>query len=59
MLSETGHYGIPATLRGMVNNDLKTTAESVLLLVKDGATDGVQSTRRCFHSTASAACRPW
>ncbi|EFM2171914.1 type-F conjugative transfer system pilin assembly protein TrbC [Escherichia coli] len=33
---------IPATLRGMVNNDLKTTAEAVLSLVKDGATDGVQ-----------------
>lgn len=42
MLSETRHYGIPATLRGMVNNDLKTTAEAVLSLVKDGATDGVQ-----------------
>ncbi|HCB3455272.1 TPA: type-F conjugative transfer system pilin assembly protein TrbC, partial [Escherichia coli] len=28
--------------RGMVNNDLKTTAEAVLSLVKDGATDGVQ-----------------
>ncbi|EZK07138.1 TrbC family F-type conjugative pilus assembly protein [Escherichia coli] len=26
MLSETRHYGIPATLRGMVNNDLKATA---------------------------------
>ncbi|EGB3713394.1 type-F conjugative transfer system pilin assembly protein TrbC [Escherichia coli] len=36
------HFGIPATLRGMVNNDLKTTAEAVLSLVKDGATDGVQ-----------------
>ncbi len=23
MLGETRHYGIPATLRGMVNNDLK------------------------------------
>ncbi|MEC9584408.1 type-F conjugative transfer system pilin assembly protein TrbC [Escherichia coli] len=32
----------PATLRGMVNNDLKATAEAVLSLVKDGATDGVQ-----------------
>ncbi len=41
MLGETRHYGIPATLRGMVNNDLKTTAEAVLSLVKDGATDGV------------------
>ncbi|SYX23367.1 conjugal transfer pilus assembly protein TrbC (plasmid) [Escherichia coli] len=42
MLGETRHFGIPATLRGMVNNDLKTTAEAVLSLVKDGATDGVQ-----------------
>ncbi len=42
MLGETRHYGIPATLRGMVNNDLKTTAEAVLSLVNDGATDGVQ-----------------
>ncbi|EEV2912781.1 TPA: type-F conjugative transfer system pilin assembly protein TrbC [Escherichia coli] len=42
MLGETRHYGIPATLRGMVNNDLKTTAGAVLSLVKDGATDGVQ-----------------
>lgn len=42
MLGETRHYGIPATLRGMVNNDLKTTAEAVLSTVKDGATDGVQ-----------------
>lgn len=42
MLGETRHYSIPATLRGMVNNDLKTTAEAVLSSVKDGATDGVQ-----------------
>ncbi|EEQ7696496.1 type-F conjugative transfer system pilin assembly protein TrbC [Escherichia coli] len=42
MLGETRHYGIPATLRGMVNNDLEATAEAVLALVKDGATDGVQ-----------------
>ena len=42
MLGETRRYGIPATLRGMLNNDLKATAEAVLALVKDGATDGVQ-----------------
>ncbi|EIX7681228.1 type-F conjugative transfer system pilin assembly protein TrbC [Escherichia coli] len=42
MLGETRRYGIPATLRGMVNNELKATAEVVLSLVKDGATDGVQ-----------------
>lgn len=42
MLGETRLYGIPATLRGMLNNDLKTTADAVLSLVRDGATDGVQ-----------------
>lgn len=59
MLGETRHYGIPATLRGMVNNDLKTTAEAVLSLVKDGATDGVQIDPTLFHSTAFAAYRHW
>ncbi|MDK3206364.1 TrbC family F-type conjugative pilus assembly protein, partial [Escherichia coli] len=34
MLGEPRHNGIPATLRGMVNHDLKTTAEAVLSLVK-------------------------
>ncbi|EGL4350255.1 type-F conjugative transfer system pilin assembly protein TrbC [Salmonella enterica] len=42
MLGETRRYGIPSTLRGMRDNDLKATAEAVLSLVKDGATDGVQ-----------------
>ncbi len=31
----------------------------MLSLVKDGATDGVRSTRRCFHSTAFALYRHW
>ncbi|EJD7639821.1 type-F conjugative transfer system pilin assembly protein TrbC [Salmonella enterica] len=42
MLGETRRYGIPATLRGMVDNDLKTTADAVQSLVKDGVTEGVQ-----------------
>ncbi|HFJ2162844.1 TPA: type-F conjugative transfer system pilin assembly protein TrbC [Salmonella enterica] len=42
MLGETRRYGIPATLRGMQDNDLKATADAVLSLVKDGVTDGVQ-----------------
>ena len=42
MLRETRRYGIPATLRGMRDNDLKATADAVLSLVKDGVTDGVQ-----------------
>ena len=42
MLHETRQYGIPATLRGLINNDMKTTTDAVLQLVKDGVTDGVQ-----------------
>ncbi|ENP3041239.1 type-F conjugative transfer system pilin assembly protein TrbC [Salmonella enterica] len=42
MLGEARRYGIPATLRGMHDNDLKTTADAVLSLVKDGVTEGVQ-----------------
>lgn len=42
MLRETRRYGIPATLRGMRDNDLKATADAVLSLVKDSVTDGVQ-----------------
>ncbi|MDD9665877.1 type-F conjugative transfer system pilin assembly protein TrbC [Klebsiella pasteurii] len=42
MLHETRQYGIPATLRGLVNNDMKTTTDAVLQLVKDGVTDGIQ-----------------
>ncbi len=42
MLHETRQYGIPATLRGLINNDMKTTTDAVLQLVKDGVTDGIQ-----------------
>lgn len=42
MLHEIRQYGIPATLRGLINNDMKTTTDAVLQLVKDGVTDGVQ-----------------
>jgi conjugal transfer pilus assembly protein TrbC len=42
MLHETRQYGIPATLRGLVNNDMKATTDAVMQLVKDGVTDGVQ-----------------
>ncbi len=34
MLHETRQYGIPATLRGLVNNDMRTTTDAVLQLVK-------------------------
>lgn len=42
MLHENRQYGIPATLRGLINNDMKTTTDAVLHLVKDGVTDGIQ-----------------
>ncbi|HHY3052613.1 type-F conjugative transfer system pilin assembly protein TrbC [Klebsiella michiganensis] len=42
MLHETRQYSIPATLRGLVNNDMKATTDAVMHLVNDGVTDGVQ-----------------
>lgn len=42
MLNETRRYGIPATLRGLVNNDMKQTVDAVSQLVQNGATEGVQ-----------------
>lgn len=42
MLHETQRYGIPATLRGLVNNDMKQTVGAVTGLVKNGVTDGIQ-----------------
>lgn len=42
MLHETQRYGIPATLRGLVNNDMKQTVGAVTRLVKNGVTDGIQ-----------------
>jgi conjugal transfer pilus assembly protein TrbC len=30
MLHETHRYGIPATLRGLVNNDMKATTDAVM-----------------------------
>lgn len=41
MLSEARRFGIPATLRGMVQNDMKTTADAIMRLVRDGSTNGV------------------
>ena len=41
MLAEARRYDIPALLRGMVNNDMKATADAVTSLVKDGSIAGV------------------
>ena len=42
MLRDANRYGIPATLRGLVNNDMKATTDAVMGLVKAGITEGVQ-----------------
>ena len=41
MLDEARRYDIPAILRGMVNNDMKATADAVMTLVQDGSASGV------------------
>lgn len=41
MLAEARTFSIPATLRGMVKNDMATTANAVTALVKDGTTTGI------------------
>lgn len=42
MFAETRRYAIPATLRGLVNNDMKQTVDAVSQLVQNGATEGIQ-----------------
>ncbi|EPR0422786.1 type-F conjugative transfer system pilin assembly protein TrbC [Enterobacter hormaechei] len=41
MLGEARRYDIPAVLRGMVNNDMKATADAVMSLVQEGSASGV------------------
>ncbi|MEN3262954.1 type-F conjugative transfer system pilin assembly protein TrbC [Sodalis endosymbiont of Spalangia cameroni] len=50
MLQETRRFGIPATLRGMVNNDMRETVQRVMALVKNGGADGVQIDPQPFHT---------
>lgn len=59
MLHETRQYGIPATLRGLVNNDMRTTTDAVLHLVKDGVTDGVQIDPTLYTQYGIRVCRLW
>ncbi len=42
MLQEARRFGIPATLRGMVNGDIRETVQRVQKLVEAGGIDGVQ-----------------
>lgn len=50
MLQETRRFGIPATLRGMVNSDMRETVQRVMALVKNGGVDGVQIDPQLFHT---------
>lgn len=42
MLKEANRYGVPATLRGLVNNDLRQTASAMFELAKEDKNIGVQ-----------------
>lgn len=42
-------FGIPATLRGMVNNDMRQTANAVLQLVNEDQRGGVQIDPQAFR----------
>jgi conjugal transfer pilus assembly protein TrbC len=59
MLHETRQYGIPATLRGLINNDMKTTTDAVMQLVKDGVTDGVQIDPTLYAQYNIRSVPPW
>lgn len=49
MLQETRRFGIPATVRGLVNNNLRETVQRVQALVQDGGADGVQIDPTAFR----------
>lgn len=42
MMKEANRYGVPATLRGLVNNDLRQTASAMFELAKEDKNIGVQ-----------------
>lgn len=42
MLQDANHFGIPATIRGLVNNDLRQTANLMFELSKEDKNTGVQ-----------------
>lgn len=50
MLHESKRFAIPATLRGMVNNDMRETVSRVQALVTDGQADGVQIDPQPFQT---------
>jgi conjugal transfer pilus assembly protein TrbC len=50
LILEADTFGIPATLRGMVNNDMRETANAVLRLVNEDKRGGVQIDPKSFQT---------
>lgn len=48
MILDADSFGIPSTLRGMVNNDMRDTANAVLRLVNEDKRGGVQIDPKAF-----------
>lgn len=48
MILDADTFGIPSTLRGMVNNDMRDTANAVLRLVNEDKRGGVQIDPKAF-----------
>lgn len=49
LILDADRFGIPATLRGMVNNDMRQTANAVLQLVNEDQRGGVQIDPQAFR----------
>lgn len=49
LILDADRFGIPATLRGMVNNDMRQTANAVLQLVNEEQRGGVQIDPQAFR----------
>ncbi len=54
MLHETHRYGIPATLRGLVNNDMKATTDAVMGLVDTMLSIKIDKLRAYLQNTPAA-----
>lgn len=50
LVDETARLRIPATLRGLIHNNLRDTAGAVMRLVKDGSRAGVQIDPTAFRT---------
>ncbi|EPC4028292.1 type-F conjugative transfer system pilin assembly protein TrbC [Aeromonas salmonicida] len=50
LILDADAFGIPSTIRGMVNNDMRDTANAVLRLVKEDKRGGVQIDPKAFST---------